>query len=93
MNILPSDNRAFFDRIHAEYAEMPGMSLTLDQVARLCGIERSVCKTVLDALVDGKFLCLKHNGAYARRTEEAGHTRMAKAQLHDYVPRVGRRAS
>ena len=89
-----SGDQALFERIHAEYMEMPGMSLTLDQVVRLCGIERSVCKIVLDALVDAKFLSLKPNGAYARCTEEAGHTRMAKAQLHDYVPpRISRRAS
>jgi hypothetical protein len=38
-------------RVRAEYVEMPGMRLTLEQVQRLCGIERALCQTVLDALV------------------------------------------
>lgn len=62
-----------FDRIRAEYLEMPGMTLTLEQVARLCGIDRSACQAVLDALVDVKFLCVTSNGAYARITGESTH--------------------
>lgn len=30
---------ALLERIRAEYLEMPGMSLRLEQVARLCDIE------------------------------------------------------
>ena len=57
------------ERVRAEYLEMPGMSLTTQQVQRLCGIERILCQTVLDALVDEKFLSLKPNGAYARSND------------------------
>lgn len=53
-------------RIRGEYLEMPGLRLTLEQAQRLCGVEATVCQSVLDALVDAKFLCLKSNGAYAR---------------------------
>jgi hypothetical protein len=55
-----------FRRIRAEYLEMPGLRLTLEQAQRLCGVERTLCKTLLDALVDARFLCVKSDGAYAR---------------------------
>jgi hypothetical protein len=61
------------ERIRAEYLEMPGMNLRLEQVARLCGVERSVCKLVLDAPVELRFLCIKTDGAYARVSEETTH--------------------
>jgi DNA-binding IclR family transcriptional regulator len=76
-------------RIRAEYLEMPGMSLTIQQIARLCGIERSACHAVLDALVEAKFLAVKPDGTYARRTEEVGHIRMAKTRVH-VTPRINR---
>ena len=56
-------------RIRAEYLEMPGLRLTLEQAQRLCGIERTLCKMVLDSLVDEKFLCVKSDGGYARLTD------------------------
>ena len=43
--------------------EMPGLRLTLDQIQRLCGIERTVCKMALDMLVETNFLCVKPDGA------------------------------
>ncbi|PWT84441.1 MAG: hypothetical protein C5B57_04855 [Blastocatellia bacterium] len=57
------------ERLRAEYLEMPGLRLTAEQVQRLCGVERTMCKAVLDALVEAKFLCRKPDGAYARTTE------------------------
>ena len=84
---------AVTERIRAEYLEMPGMNLTTDQVARLCGMERSTCQTVLDSLVDARFLTLKADGTYVRRTDEMGHTRMVPPQLHDTRSRIIRRAS
>ena len=55
-------------RIRAEYLEMPGLRLTLEQAQRLCGVERTLCKAMFDALVEDKFLCVKSDGAYARLT-------------------------
>ena len=52
-----------------EFLEMPGLRLTVEQAQRLCGVERTLCKSVLDALVEEKFLCVKVNGAYARATD------------------------
>ena len=50
------------ERLRAEYLEMPGMRLNLEQVQRLCGIERSMCKLALDALLESKFLCVRSDG-------------------------------
>jgi DNA-binding IclR family transcriptional regulator len=60
-----------FNRLRAEYLEMPGLRLTLQQAQRLCGIERTTCQTILDTLVEAKFLCVTSAGAYARLTEGA----------------------
>jgi hypothetical protein len=69
-------------RIRSEYLEMPGLRLTVEQAQRLCGVERTQCKAVLDALVEEKFLCVKVNGAYARATEgEVPRPFPAKSEL------------
>jgi len=61
------------ERIRAEFMEMPGLCLTLEQARLLCGVERMLCQRVLDMLVDTQFLCIKPNGAYARVTDGADH--------------------
>ena len=68
------------ERVRAEYLEMPGLQLTIDQVQRLCGIDRRVCRTVLDGLVAELFLCVKPNGAYARAWD-GHHPHPAQAAL------------
>jgi len=62
---------------------MPGLRLTLEQAQRLCGVERMLCKTVLEALVEAKFLCVKPNGMYARAIDgqDVPRSRSAKADL------------
>jgi hypothetical protein len=68
------------DRIRGEYLEMPGLRLTVEQMQRLCAVERSVCQMVLDAMVDEKFLCVTSGGAYVRATEgTVARPRAAKA--------------
>ena len=76
-------HNAMLTRIRAEYLEMPGLRLTLAQAQRLCGVDQALCQTVLGALVDAKFLCVKSNGAYARTTDGADHAHPppAKAEL------------
>jgi hypothetical protein len=69
-------------RIRAEYLEMPGLHLTLEQAQRLCGIERTLCQRVLDTLVDTKFLRVSSDGHYARLTDgETSRPRVVKADL------------
>jgi hypothetical protein len=69
-------------RVRSEYLEMPGLRLTLEQARRLCGLERALCKMVLDALVDEWFLCVKPGEVYARVSDvEMSCPRAAKAVL------------
>jgi hypothetical protein len=57
--------KGLLDHIRAEYLEIPGWCLTLEQMQRLGRVERRCCKRVLDALVDAKLLCVKTDGTYA----------------------------
>src|SRR5436190_5276930 len=84
------------ERLRGEYLEMPGLKLRIEQVQRLCGIEQTMCKLVLDALVKADFLCLTSDGSYVRLTEggssEPRHP--AKAALRSMAPVIpARRAS
>jgi hypothetical protein len=77
-----SPTERLFERVRAEYLEMPGLRLTCEQVQRLCGIERTVCQMVLNALVDERFLCVKPDGHYALSTDgEIPYPRAANADL------------
>jgi hypothetical protein len=68
-----------FERVRAEFREMPGMRLTPDQVARLAGVDRSICQSVLDDLVRAGFLCTSETGSYGRLADAAtGRARFAR---------------
>lgn len=54
-------------RIEAEYREMPGLSLTVRQAARLWGMDRSTCELVLANLIERRVLKRAWNGTYVRR--------------------------
>lgn len=74
----PLIDQAILARIRGEYREMPGLSLKAPQVQRLCGLERDVCKHVLDALVEENFLRLRSDGIYARMFDgETSNQRVA----------------
>lgn len=53
-----------FERIVAEYREMPGLSLTAAQAARLFGLALDSCVTVLQALVAQGRLRRTEEGRY-----------------------------
>lgn len=44
--------REWTRRIQAEYAEMPGLSVTLAQAQRLWALDRQTCERILMALVE-----------------------------------------
>jgi len=79
MSTLPYQQA--FERIRAEYLDLPGMRLTPEQVQRLCGVESSVCRLVLDDLVRARFLRVGSDGSYTRAAEGgASRLRTAKAE-------------
>ena len=53
--------------IRAEFDEMPGMHLTLEQAARLWRLSRASCEELLDELVAAGFLVRDRSRRYARR--------------------------
>lgn len=52
--------------IRAEYLEMPGLSLTLAQAQRLWCLDANDCRTLLDTLVQRRFLTQTPQGMYRR---------------------------
>jgi hypothetical protein len=54
------------NQLRGQFLEMPGLALTVNQAERLCGIDASICKAVLDALVDARILRISHDGRYRR---------------------------
>ncbi len=57
---------ATIDRIQSEDRELPGLRLTLDQMRRLWVLDRQTCRTVVEKLVDARFLMPTADGQYVR---------------------------
>lgn len=55
-------------RVQAEFEEMPGMTLTMPQASRLFGIEREVCKAIVERLITTSYLKVTESGAVTRAT-------------------------
>lgn len=54
------------ERIQGEFVEMPGLRLTAAQAQRLWALDPDMCKALLDALVEAKFLSRTRDGAFVR---------------------------
>ena len=57
----PLDSAYLTTRIRAEYIEMPGLSVTLAQAARLWDLDRVRCLDVLESLLNEGFLYRSRN--------------------------------
>ena len=68
--MIPSRARVGLNRSWNAFAQSTskcqGMRLNVEQVQRLCGMERSMNKVALDVLVETRFLCLRTDGPYVR---------------------------
>jgi DNA-binding IclR family transcriptional regulator len=53
-------------RVRGEFREMPGLTLTLPQAARLFGVPESGCQRVLEQLVTDGLLRRRPDGRYTR---------------------------
>jgi hypothetical protein len=53
-------------RVQSEYAEMPGLSVTMSQAQRLLNIDGVTCAWVFQALVNRGFLRRTAQGRYIR---------------------------
>ena len=63
------------EHIRAEFLEMPGLQLTLEQAQRFWGIDRLACRQVFDSLIEIGFLCVRLNGMYGRVPKGIDHLR------------------
>jgi DNA-binding response OmpR family regulator len=61
-----ADHMTLSQRIKATYLDLPGLSLTLHQAARLWGFEETVCQSALDALAGEGFLTRTPDGQFQR---------------------------
>ena len=57
---------AVANRVRAEFVEMPGLTLSVRQAARLFGLDQDVCRQVVDRLVHTQFLRWAAAGIVAR---------------------------
>jgi hypothetical protein len=51
-------------RVRGEYLEMPGLRLTAKQAQRLWTMDACTCESLLNTLVDAKFLARTRDGAF-----------------------------
>jgi hypothetical protein len=58
-------------RLRGIFLEMPGTQLSMADATRLSGLERPVCRVVLEALEDAHFLKRGRDGIFMRRTPDA----------------------
>ena len=91
--MITSPHLQVLERVRAEFLEMPGMRLKVEQVQRLFGVDPSACRTVLDSLVEGKFLYANPDGTYVRFTDDCPHLRPLKVELTVSAYVNSRRAS
>ena len=53
-------------RVRGEFLEMPGLTLTFAQAERLWGLERDLCRQVINVLIGAEFLRCTPAGMIAR---------------------------
>jgi hypothetical protein len=85
--MAPDPKALIADRVRGEFREMPGLTLTLEQAARLWSLDCGTCTEVLGLLMDSGFLCRKESGAYGRASDMRP-LRMARAALELVTPRA-----
>jgi hypothetical protein len=81
-----ADFRNALISIQAEYVEMPGLKLTLAQMARLCALRSDECRTALVALVAAGFLRETRDGMYQRRGTPPIHIERLDALTWEVAP-------
>ena len=72
--------RALLCRIYGEFAEMRGLSLTLEQAARLFGLPPAITSRILERLTDERVLSHRNDGQFALRVEESPVKRISASK-------------
>jgi hypothetical protein len=66
MQLQIASKDELIQRVRSEYLEMPGLQLSVPQACRLWGLDADTCGTVMDQLVQSKFLYRTRAGGFAR---------------------------
>jgi DNA-binding IclR family transcriptional regulator len=69
--VLRSDPQLL--RLWHEFAEMPGLRLTIAQAQRLCALDRATCAELLESLVSARLLVRGGDGRYSRQLTTAAN--------------------
>jgi hypothetical protein len=59
-------SRALIELVQAEYAEMPGLSVTLPQAQRLWAVDRRTCEEAFSRLIADRVLRKTSSGRFVR---------------------------
>jgi hypothetical protein len=65
----PIARQALVSRVYAEFREMPGLSLTLAQAARLFGLRPDIASRILHTLADERLLFRSRDDRFGLRAE------------------------
>jgi hypothetical protein len=65
-----SERAILLRRIHREFVEMPGMSLTLTQATALFGVSRDAGSRILTGLAEQRVLRLRDDGRYVLHADQ-----------------------
>jgi hypothetical protein len=63
-SFTPDRDDSLVARMRAEFAEMPGLSLTRAQACRLWALDSATCQRALDRLVEAGVLTTSDRGCY-----------------------------
>ena len=61
-------------RIRAEFLEMPGLCLTIEQAQRLWSLDPGTCETLLKSLINTRFLRRTDRGLFVLRKPEVSRS-------------------
>ena len=76
-NARRGPDEGLMERVRAEFREMPGLRLTPRQAQRLWGCDKDTCVTVLDHLVESRFLCRTRTDPWLFLDESCYHLNAA----------------
>ncbi len=63
-SLSQNDSRDLLQQIALEYAEMPGLKLTMPQARRFWSLDTVTCETALATLVSARFLSTSPEGLF-----------------------------
>jgi hypothetical protein len=66
MAMHTSPQQQVLNRIRAEFVEMPDLKLTIEEIQRLCDVNRSLCEAAIESLVQAHFLYETSDRRYTR---------------------------